>query len=478
MEKTRGYRHRFGIAFKVDAIIAGVLLLGLGLVFGFFVTTLVSTRARLNETALLAEADLIYTAIENFMLPGEAPIAVRFMAEIERNSEGTEFRLWRRMGVPAFSDNETIRTVNANLHKNKFAQRPGAEAPTGLLPPLRFDEAVNLPPSDVSYRERSGDRTWFRVYRPLINLPKCTGCHGSDHTVRGVIDLRTDISAVERSEFIIIAAGISGFAILALVLAAVMGAFIRKVVVNPVKAIGKLCLEVSGGSFEGRVSVSGRDEIGELSATVNDMVKGLRERYELTKYVSAGTIGAIGGKQESRRIEATVFFSDVRGFTSYSSDHDPEAVVAVLNGLLQTQTTIILAEGGDIDKFVGDEVVAVFSGSAATERACKAGLAIQDRLAACGDEFDGLKVGIGIARGPLIQGMVGSSARADFTVIGDTVNMGARLCSLARPGQVILSEAAKLDAKAFAYRGPASAKVKGKGEPQRVWLLVGKRASG
>jgi len=111
---------------------------------------------------------------------------------------------------------------------------------------------------------------------------------------------------------------------------------------------------------------------------------------------------------------------------------EPEQVVRVLNRLLERQSEIIRAHGGDIDKFAGDEIVAVFSGDRGPSSACAAALGIAELCARNAAEFDRLAVGAGIATGSVIHGMIGSRRRADFTVIGDSVDLASRLCGIAR----------------------------------------------
>jgi class 3 adenylate cyclase len=197
------------------------------------------------------------------------------------------------------------------------------------------------------------------------------------------------------------------------------------------------------------------------------MVEGLHERFELTKYVSAGTIGSLRAGQEPQRVKRVLFFSDVRGFTSYTEKHGPEQVVVVLNRILDEQSRIIHECGGDIDKFVGDEVFAVFAGEDAVRHSCRAALAIVGLCASKAEEFDNLSMGIGIT-----DGMVGSARRADFTMIGDPVNTASRLCSLAKGGQILVSTTMRNAAvPEFSFKGPYSAKLKGKTDPQKVWFL-------
>jgi class 3 adenylate cyclase len=145
--------------------------------------------------------------------------------------------------------------------------------------------------------------------------------------------------------------------------------------------------------------------------------------------------------------------------------------------MLEMQSEIIQDGGGDIDKFVGDAVLAVFSGDKAPSRACEAALRIVGLCAQSVEEFEHLAVGIGIATGSVIHGMVGSARRADFTVIGDSVNVASRLCGIAKGMQIIVCDALHEEVKAeFQFKGPYSVKLKGKTENQNVWLLSGRRA--
>ncbi|MDP3178028.1 MAG: adenylate/guanylate cyclase domain-containing protein, partial [Spirochaetaceae bacterium] len=383
--------------------------------------------------------------------------------------------LFRRDGTPAFSDNRTIDQVNANIKKLRFSPRSASSVSSANkeVSSARLAEAVGMPPSELFFRDDLGDRAYFRALRPLINLPKCTGCHGADHTVRGVIDIRSDVTAVVRAQATTIASGSLGFVAVVAALALGIGSFLRRAVLRPVSSIGKLCAEVAGGKFEGRVEIRGRDEIGELGRTVNEMVEGLYERFELTKYVSAGTLGALRAGQAPRRELRTLLFSDVRGFTAYTEAQGPERVVEVLNALLDGQAEIIQRFQGDIDKFVGDEIVAVFAGQGSARRACEAARAIVDFCASRAKDFDSLAVGVGIASGQVIHGMIGSQRRADYTVIGDPVNLASRLCAIAKPSQILVSDGAKVEVGAMVgFAGPFAARLKGKAGVQKVWILA------
>jgi adenylate cyclase len=141
------------------------------------------------------------------------------------------------------------------------------------------------------------------------------------------------------------------------------------------------------------------------------------------------------------RRNVTVFFSDIRGFTAYSEQVQPELVIDLLNKYLSVQAKLIVKHGGAIDKYVGDEVVAIFEGPDMADNAILAAIEIQRAIREINKENSkDIMIGIGINTGMAIVGNVGSEERMDHTVLGNNMNLGARLCSIAQPGQIIISE--------------------------------------
>lgn len=126
---------------------------------------------------------------------------------------------------------------------------------------------------------------------------------------------------------------------------------------RPILKIDRVANEVAKGNFRPRVEgVRSRDEIGDLAQRMNDMVVGLNERFQLAKFVSSGTLGAIklsddqGVRRGGERRSVTSVFYDIRGYTAFAERHDTEVVVEVLNLYFQNLSELVVSHGGDIDK--------------------------------------------------------------------------------------------------------------------------------
>ncbi len=336
----------------------------------------------------------------------------------------------------------------------------------------------------MEFIETQGDEERLVRLSPLPNEARCYSCHGKNHNVRAVIEVSASMKEIDATIQAnkVRSAGLGALTI-ALVWIAIR-AFTRTVVVKPVQNIESVASRVGEGDFTVQARVDSQDEIGILAQRINEMIQGLRERFHLQKFVSRQTVNAIrsadvqGLQLGGERKVATVFFSDIRGFTAYSEKVEPEKVVAMLNGCLSKQSEIVRKYGGDIDKYVGDELVAVFEGGKMVERAVGAALEIQKGLHEVTEEKDVIRIGIGINTGEMVMGAMGSAERMDYTVIGDNVNLGSRLCSVAGGGQVLLSEASAkyLDHHPeFQLTPLESIKVKGKEKPIAVYEVAWKQ---
>ncbi len=170
-----------------------------------------------------------------------------------------------------------------------------------------------------------------------------------------------------------------------------------------------------------------------------EQINALRQRLE--SLVSRDAVDAVRNAQgqaiASRRKEETLFYSDIRDFTGLSENHDPEEVIHFLNDLMALQIDRVKEHGGDVDKMVGDALLVRFSGEDKEESAVAAAEAVQRAMRKRNFERG---IGIGLFTGPVIAGAIGPEDRRDYTVIGDSVNISARLCSAAGAGEVVMDE--------------------------------------
>jgi len=232
--------------------------------------------------------------------------------------------------------------------------------------------------------------------------------------------------------------------IITIAMALVLGRTMSRPIMHLVEGMN----QVTEGNLRVSLKATTRDEIGLLTSTFNDMIVNLRERLQLMKYVGSHTMEMIrdGSEEEvplggSRR-ELAVLFTDIRGFTPFSEKRSPEEVISMLNRYLGFQAEIVPEHGGSIDKFVGDEMMALFIGEDALKRAIACAVEIQRRVAIEHDTDEvPLDIGVGVNFGPVILGNMGAQNRLDYTAIGAAVNLGARLMQVAAPGQILVPQA-------------------------------------
>ena len=229
---------------------------------------------------------------------------------------------------------------------------------------------------------------------------------------------------------------------------------ITKSVLRPVDDLLDATKAAGAGDMDARVPITSSDELGELAASFNEMMKGLSEREALR-----GALGSYVDPEVAKRVleegellegeerEVTVMFVDVRDFTPRAERSSARETVAFLNAFFETVVPVVLEHGGHANKFLGDGVLAVFG---APERvpdhadravACARAIGMAVRRCFRGD----VKVGVGINSGPVVVGSVGGGGRLEFTVIGDAVNISARAERFTRDtgDEVLITEATR-----------------------------------
>ena len=231
-------------------------------------------------------------------------------------------------------------------------------------------------------------------------------------------------------------------------------------------------------------SIKTNDETKDLSKEIKNMVGIIRG---IIPYISFSTLQAADKdtKKATSSRELCFLFTDIRGFTSLCEGKQPKDIVEILNHYLDIETEIILNNGGDVDKFVGDEMMAFFSGPKKEYNACKAAMEIRAAMRAqqelaLADGSDYISMGIGINTGRVVFGSVGARSRMDYTSIGDTVNLAARLegANKAYGSKAIITEAVFDKLKdTFVCRELDFIKVKGKNEPVRIYEILQTKAA-
>ncbi len=460
---------------KVNIIIVISLLLGIGGIIIFFSLALVQEIAASLEKNLKQHSDTVKVSIRNIMVPGYADIATRYFEEVTTVNPEVSVKLYRQDGKLAFSDTSTILTVNENQGYERFSTNVPRIIATEIPVQPYFKEALTVSPEEklVSFQIQRDNGVFFTIYERLQNRPRCMQCHGPLHNFRGVICIESNITESINKQTLYLFVSYGLFIVILIGLTIVLTQFVKRTVILPVKIIGSVCTSVTEGQFDKRVDINNNDEIGVLGSTVNQMVQGLYERFKLSKFVSSSTLQALKVDKAGEKLPLTILFSDIRGFTSYSEKKPPEDVVESLNKMLNFQTEIITEMGGDVDKYVGDEIVAIFTTENPELSACRAALRIQSELSEKSSSlYSGLEVGIGINVGEVILGMIGSEKRADYTVIGDNVNTASRLCRAAKAGQIIIADSIYQKVKTeIQAEGPFRVRVKGKDQYLRVYLL-------
>lgn len=220
---------------------------------------------------------------------------------------------------------------------------------------------------------------------------------------------------------------------------------------KPILEITKAAKEVSLGNLDIDLNIDTNDEIEHLATQFNKLVFSLQEHEKIQKFVSNSTISMIQGGTKCELVLGgehrvlTYLFSDIRDFTAMSEKKEPSEVISIVNFYLNLQSQIIKKYGGDIDKFVGDEIMASFSAKDATKNAIKCAIEIQQTIKEANIQREKqnltiCEVGIGINEGEVIVGNIGSHERMDFTSIGLSVNLAARLCSFAKAKEILVEK--------------------------------------
>jgi adenylate cyclase len=269
--------------------------------------------------------------------------------------------------------------------------------------------------------------------------------------------------------------------------------FMARGIIGPLESLQRGMARVEQNEFAVTIPVTSGDELGYLTFRFNQMTAGLRQgelmRNLLNLYVSpevARNALENGTELGGQLVTCSVLFADIRDFTTISERLDPEALMKLLNQYMSQMVEVIVAHGGMVNKFGGDSLLAVF-GTPLNPQADHASQAVRAARAmfVALDRFNGyqaqwgqpqLRIGVGVATGAVVAGNVGGQERLEYTVIGDTVNLAARLQDKTKemPANLLISEAT-YEALGDEWRVRAeqltAVAVKGKQRPISVYII-------
>ena len=268
---------------------------------------------------------------------------------------------------------------------------------------------------------------------------------------------------------------------------------------RPLPVLAKAARDVGKGRLDMQVSFEMKDEIGQLAQAFNQMILSLREkemiRSTFGRYMSKEVVdGFLNGKVSmelggGELKEMTVLMSDIRGFTEFSEKLPPQEVVTLLNRYFTEMVQAIAENGGTVDKFIGDAVLAVFGWPVARENherlAVEAALAMKERLAALNVSLvkegrNPIEIGIAINSGKAVAGNIGSQEKVQYTVIGDAVNLTSRMESGNKEygTDLIVSEPVYLAVKEwFKFKDIGEKPVRGRTEPVHIYQVLGRKTA-
>jgi class 3 adenylate cyclase len=500
---------RFSIGLKIFSIAVALLIL-------MAIVALLSLRMTRTVDGQLVIIDQNYfpayvaLAQANIRSVEQSAFVRRLLlATAERPGDTAKFdELRQRVTAAGKESDEDI--ANARRHINEQ-----------IADPLDFDDNIALARLDDKVEALQEDRHHYEAVLTKLLAAVAAGHKEETTQLLAELDDRRDdfnrrIDAARGQMQRLADAAIDGtrayqqhvveISLALLVIAALLGITVAAAItlglVRPVHRLLAGTAAVERGALDTVVPITSRDEIAQLTRSFNSMVNELRLKAQIRevfgKYVDPRIVTGLLDRPEltdakgSRRV-MTIFFCDMKGFTEFSEGMTPAALVTVLNRYMTVMSEPVRHNNGIIDKYMGDGIMAFWGPpfTGAEEQGGLACLAALDQIASLTafraelPDLTGVKRGlpeidlrIGIATGEVVAGSIGSEQTRSYTVIGDAVNLAARLegANKVYDTRTLISEATnQLAADWVETREIDTVRVVGKTEPQRIFELLGRK---
>ncbi|MGD0539780.1 MAG: adenylate/guanylate cyclase domain-containing protein [Verrucomicrobiota bacterium] len=328
-------------------------------------------------------------------------------------------------------------------------------------------------PSFVVAQHGESFRVLGRLLNPDSPFPRAYQVHL--YSLASALRTQRDLQSVILSISLVVLLAAAGISLL-----------LANTLTRSVRELSAATAEVLQGNFQVRVPVRSRDDVGRLVHSFNEMTGGLAQKDRYRRVLNLVADERIASQllateelpgAESRRV--TVLFCDVRAFTVLTRDLPAGEVIRMLNEHMSLLAQVVREHQGFVDKFVGDLLMAVFGAPLSQGEDARQAVACARKMIAARADLNRtcgrpIEVGIGLATGTAIAGLLGSVDRANYTVIGDCVNLASRLCDRARPGQILLDSATRDQLADPGEATPVAPLVlKGYQEPVPAWELIG-----
>ena len=284
-------------------------------------------------------------------------------------------------------------------------------------------------------------------------------------------------------------------ALLGLLISVALGSWIARNVSRPVLQLAEGTRRIGGGDYSHRIDIRADDEIGVLANAFNRMSEGLAERDQVRDLLGKVVSPAVATELLSKEVtlggeerEVTVLFSDLRSFTTMCEGRSPREMLAILNRYFTRMSAIVESHGGVVDKYVGDAMMALFGAPVTdhddADHAMESALEMSEALDEMNRDWQTegghtLSAGIGINTDVVVAGNMGSQTRLNYTVIGDGVNLAARLERLTKTPEyetrIIVSRSTLEKVKGrYRTRRLGEVAVKGKQKATEIYALLGR----